>query len=468
MNDKSKLHPVPRGGEFHQRREFLRRGAALSLAGAAGPWALSLAALGEAAAATAPTDYKALVCVFLYGGNDHANTLVPYDSANYAAYQGLRSSIALPRDSLLPLTPGVALPDARQMAFAPQWGGLKGLFDAGRLGVLLNVGPLIQPTTLAQYTARSVPLPPKLFSHNDQQSVWQSSLPEGATSGWGGRMADLFLASNATSTFTCVNTSGNAVFMSGQTAVQYQISSDGAVALVAAKGPIFNSQACADALKAITTTPRANLFENELATVMKRAVDAEAQLSGALAGAPALATPFDASNPLAGQLRMVARMIAVRAALGVKRQVFFVSLGGFDNHDFLPQQHPGLLAQVSDAVTSFYNATAELGVAGAVTTFTASDFGRTLTSNGDGSDHGWGSHHVVLGGAVRGGRFHGKLPATSVNGTDDVGQGRLLPTTAVDQLGAALANWFGASASDLPLVFPNIGQFDANALSLFG
>jgi uncharacterized protein (DUF1501 family) len=468
MNDKTHRQPVPRGADFHQRREFLRRGAALSLAGAAGPWALNLAALGEAAAATAPTDYKALVCVFLYGGNDHGNTLVPYDASNYAAYRGLRSSIALPRDTLLPLTPAVALPDARQMAFAPQWTGLKGLFDAGRLGVLLNVGPLIQPTTLAQYNARSVPLPPKLFSHNDQQSVWQSSLAEGATSGWGGRMADLFLASNATSTFTCVNASGNAVFMSGQSAVQYQISADGAVALNAAKGPIFNSQACADALRAITTAPRAHLFENELAIVMKRAVDAEALLSGALASAPVLATTFEAGNPLAAQLRMVARMIGVRSALGAKRQVFFVSLGGFDNHDFLPQQHPSLLAQVSSAVTSFYNATVELGVPGAVTTFTASDFGRTLTSNGDGSDHGWGSHHVIVGGAVRGGRFHGKLPATSVGGPDDVGQGRLLPTTAVDQLGAALAGWFGAAATDLPLVFPNIGQFDAAALSLFG
>ena len=468
MNDKHNSLPVPRSADFHRRREFLRRGAALSLAGAAGPWALNLAALGEAAAATAPTDYKALVCVFLYGGNDHANTLVPYDAGNYAAYQGLRSSIALPRDTLLPLAPSVALPDARQMAFAPQWTGLKGLFDAGRLGVLLNVGPLIQPTTLARYNARSVPLPPKLFSHNDQQSVWQSSLAEGATSGWGGRMADLFLASNATSTFTCVNASGNAVFMSGQSAVQYQISADGAVALNAAKGPVFNSQACADALKAITTAPRTHLFENELAVVMKRAVDAEVLLSGALASAPALATSFEAGNPLAAQLRMVARMIGVRSALGAKRQVFFVSLGGFDNHDFLPQQHPGLLAQVSSAVTSFYNATVELGVANAVTTFTASDFGRTLTSNGDGSDHGWGSHHVVLGGAVRGGRFHGKLPSTSVGGPDDVGQGRLLPTTAVDQFGAALAGWFGAAPTDLPIVFPNIGQFDTGALSLFG
>ncbi|MEO5669702.1 MAG: DUF1501 domain-containing protein [Ramlibacter sp.] len=460
------IRNVARGVAFHERREFLRRGTALSLAGVAAPWALNLAAMGEAAAATA-TDYKALVCIFMYGGNDYGNTLVPYDSANYNAYQTIRTGIALARDTLLPLTPSVALPDARQMAFAPQWTGAKALFDAGRLGMVLNVGTLIQPTTLAQYNAKSVPLPPKLFSHNDQQSVWQSSLPEGATSGWGGRIGDLFLSSNSAATFTCVNVSGNAVFMSGQSAVQYQVGSGGAVALSAAKSPVYGSQACADALKAVTMAARSNLLENELAIIMKRAVDAEAQLGAALGGARAIATPFDTTSPLAAQMQMVARMIAVRGSLGVRRQVFFVSLGGFDNHDFLPQQHPGLLTQVSGAIKSFYDATVELGVANSVTAFTASDFGRTLSSNGDGSDHGWGSHHVVVGGAVKGGRFHGALPATAVSGPDDVGQGRLLPSTAVDQFGGALAGWFGVPASDLPAVFPNIGRFSSGALSLF-
>lgn len=462
-----RIIPVARGVAFHERREFLRRSAAVSLAGIASPWALNLAAMGEAAAATSASDYKALVCVFLYGGNDYGNTLVPYDTANYAAYQAIRTGIALPHDTLLPLTPSVPLPDARQMAFAPEWSGMKALFDAGHLGVLLNVGTLIQPTTLAQYNAKSVPLPPKLFSHNDQQSVWQSSLPEGSTSGWGGRIGDQFLSSNSAATFTCVNVSGNAVFMSGQSAVQYQVGPGGAAALSATKSPVYGSQACADALRSLTTAARTHLFENELATIMKRAIDAQAQLSSALAGATRITTAFDSTNSLAAQLQMVARMIGVRTALGAKRQVFFVSLGGFDNHDFLPQQHPGLLAQVSGAIRSFHDATVELGVADSVTAFTASDFGRTLSSNGDGSDHGWGSHHIVAGGAVKGGRFHGTLPDTAVNGAGDVGQGRLLPTTSVDQLGAALASWFGVPASDLPGVFPNIGHFDTGALSLF-
>ncbi|MEJ6003000.1 DUF1501 domain-containing protein [Paucibacter soli] len=452
-----------------QRRELLRRAGALGLAGVAAPWALNLAAIGEAAAQAAPSDYKALVCVFLYGGNDHGNTLVPYDSASHSAYQAIRQTIATPRDQLAAtlLSPSVALADGRQMALAPQLGKLKRIFDAGKLGMLLNVGTLMQPTSLAQYKAQSVPLPPKLFSHNDQQSVWQASLPEGATSGWGGRMGDQFLSSNGNATFSCINVSGNAVFMAGQQAVQYQMSSTGAVAINGIAKPLFGSQACADALRSLITAPRTHWMEQELSRVVSRSVSAQSIVAGALASLPALATPFDAANGLAMQLHMVAKLIAARAGLGAKRQVFFVSLGGFDLHDFLPDQHPGLLASVADALASFYDATVELGVANQVSTFTASDFGRTLTSNGDGSDHGWGSHHFVLGGAVKGGRFWGQLPSVSVNGPDDVGQGRLLPSTAVDQLGATLASWMGVSAANLSMVLPQIGNYSVKDLGIF-
>ena len=206
------------------RRAFLQRASLLSLAGAAAPWALNLAAMGEAAAATA-TDYKALVCVFLYGGNDYGNTLIPYDSTRYGLYQGMRPTLAYARGALTPtlLTPNVALTGSLQYALAPELTPLLPLFNSNHLAVMLNVGTLMQPTTKAQYTAKSVPLPPKLFSHNDQQSVWQSSSPEGAASGWGGRMGDLFQAGNGNATFTCVNVSGNAVFLSGNSAVQYQV-----------------------------------------------------------------------------------------------------------------------------------------------------------------------------------------------------------------------------------------------------
>lgn len=450
------------------RREFLRRASQLSLAGVATPWALNLAAMAQAAAQTA-SDYKALICVFLYGGNDHGNTLVPYDSGSHAAYAAIRGALATPRSALAAtaLNPVQALPDGRQMALAPQLAPLMPLFDGGQMGVLLNIGTLIQPTTLAQYNAGSVPLPPKLFSHNDQQSVWQSSLPEGATSGWGGRIGDLFLASNNQATFTCVNVSGNAVFMSGNSAVQYQVSTGGSVALRGIQAPLFGSTACSEVLRQLTTASYPHLMRAEHTRVMTRAIDANVALTTALAGVPPLTTLFDSTNPLALQLQMVARLIAARSPLGARRQVFFVSLGGFDTHDFLADQHPGLLAAVGGALKSFYDATVELGVAQQVTAFTASDFGRTLTSNGDGSDHGWGSHHLVLGGAVRGGRLHGQLPSVSVNGPDDVGQGRLLPTTAVDQLAATLARWMGVSNTDLALVAPNIAHYSQQDLGLF-
>jgi uncharacterized protein (DUF1501 family) len=392
---------------------------------------------------------------------------VPYDTAGHAAYTAIRPTLATPRAQLLPLSPNVALPNGSQMALAPQLGKLKALFDAGKLGVQLNVGTLVQPTTLAQYKAKSVPLPPKLFSHNDQQSVWQASSPEGATSGWGGRIGDRFLSANGNATFTCINVSGNAVFMSGQQAVQYQVSSSGAVAINGVTKPLNGSQACADALRSlITASDRSHWMEQELNRVVGRSVSAQSVLAGALAGVPALGTPFETAS-LSQQLQMVAKLISARASLGASRQVFFVSLGGFDLHDFLAAQHPGLLTGVSDALSSFYNATVELGVADQVTTFTASDFGRTLTSNGDGSDHGWGSHHFVLGGAVRGGRFWGQLPAVAVNGPDDVGQGRLLPSSSVDQLAATLASWMGVSASELPSVLPQIGNYTLRDLGYF-
>ena len=447
------------------RREFLKRASALSASGVAAPFAINLAALGEAAAANA-TGYKALVCVFLYGGNDYANTVVPYDGASYALYQAQRAAIAIPQASLAGtvLNPALALGGGRQFALAPELSGLVPLFDAGKMAVLLNVGTLIQPTSKTQYTNKSAPLPPKLFSHNDQQSVWQSSSPEGSRSGWGGRMGDLFAASNGNATFTCVSASGNAVFLSGQSAVQYQVTSNGSVPLNGLKNPLFGSSACSAALRTLVTAPRTHLFESEHTRIMTRSIDADVQLTTALAGTTPLATVFPSGNTLAGQLDMVARMIAARSSLGAKRQVFFVSIGGFDTHDNLLQDHPALMGQVGPALTAFQAAMTELGVADLVTTFTASDFGRTLTTDGDGSDHGWGSMHFVLGGAVRGRAFYGTPPVIANNGPDDVGQGRLLPALAVDQFGATLGKWFGVSDTELATVMPNLANFTARDL----
>lgn len=436
----------------------------MSVAAGATPFAMSLAAMGEAAAATA-TDYKALVCVFLHGGNDYANTLVTYDPASYNAMLQFRAPLAIARDKLTPLVlnPTTPLPDGRQYALAPGLDPLLPLFNAGQMSVLLNVGSLIQPTTKAQYQAGSVRLPPKLFSHNDQQSFWQSSSPEGAASGWGGRMGDLFAAGNGNSTFTCIGVGGNAVYLSGRSAVQYQVSSSGSVAVNGLQTPLFGSTACSRTLQQLMTASRVNLFENEYARVTTRSIAANSQLSAALAGVT-LRTSFPTANSLADQLKLVARMVAARSSLGVKRQVFMVSLGGFDSHDGLVTQHPRLMKALGDALAAFHQATVELGVSKQVTTFTASDFGRSLVGNNDGSDHGWGSMHFVVGGAVKGRSFVGTPPVVANGGPDDVGQGRLLPSLSVDQYGATLATWFGASATDLASVMPNLANYSARNL----
>ena len=450
------------------RRAFLKRSAALGLAGVATPFVTSLAAIGEAAAATA-TDYKALVCVFLYGGNDYANTLPAYDAASYAQYLAARTNIALTRESLTDtlLTPTIGLPGGRQYALAPTMAPLLPLFDQGRLAVALNVGTLVQPTTKAQYQQNAVRLPPKLFSHNDQQSYFQASNPEGATSGWGGRIGDLFQSGNGAATLTCINASGNAVYLTGKSAVQYAVGTGGPIPLINNASTLFGSTTAATTLRSLMTGGNVNLLAGEHARVSKRALDTYAQVSGALAGAPATNFPlFPAGNGLADQLKMVARLISVSAELGAKRQVFFVSLGGFDLHDNLVAQQPGLLGRVAAAMRAFYDTTVALGVADKVTSFTASDFGRTLQSNDDGSDHGWGSHHVVMGGAVRGQRFYGTPPAIGNNTVDDVGQGRLLPTTSVDQYAATLASWFGVGNGDLTNVLPNMGNYNPSNWNL--
>ena len=448
------------------RRAFLQTTATLGLAGAASPFVTTLAAIGEAAASVA-TDYKAMVCVFLYGGNDYANTVTPYDQASYDAYARLRPSLAYSRTALAAtaLTPTTALAGGRQYALAPALAPLLPLFNSGKLAVMLNVGTLAQPTTKAQYQARSVALPPKLFSHNDQQSYWQSSSPEGAFSGWGGRIGDLMQSGNGTSLLTCINAAGNAVFLAGKTAFNYSVSTNGPIAL-SGNTSLFGSATGSTALKALMTGSRANIFENEHAKVSKRSLDTGAQVTGALAAAPAFTTVYPTGNSLADQLKVVARMISVSNELGAKRQVFFVSLGGFDLHDNLVAQQPMLLDRVARAMKAFYDHTVELGISDKVTTFTGSDFGRTLVPNSDGSDHGWGSMHFVMGGAVRGQRFYGTPPVIADNGPDDVGQGRLLPGIAVDQYASTLATWFGVSNSDMTTVLPNMGSYNPSSWNL--
>jgi uncharacterized protein (DUF1501 family) len=450
------------------RREFLRTAASVSVAGTAAPFALNMAGIGAAAAQTA-NDYKALVCLFMFGANDHNNTVIPYDTTNFNAYTTARAGLTRLQTDLLPLTPELPLIGTnagRQFALPIEMAPLKTIWDAGKMAIMANVGPLIVPTTKAQFQNQLVPLPPKLFSHNDQQSVWQASMPEGARQGWGGKLGDLFFSQNTRPAFTCTSINGSAIFLAGQNVAAYQVGTSGSVPITGISGSLFGSASAGSAaLRNIIGSAGPNLIAQDLADMANRSIDANAVLSAAVATAPDFTLPATlTTSGVAAQLRVVSRMIASRAALGVKRQIFFVGIGGFDTHDNQLTTQPGLHAQVAGALAYFYDNMVTLGISNNVTAFTASDFGRTLTSNGDGSDHGWGSHHFVVGGAVKGRNYYGTFPIMGLNNNDEVGSGRLLPTTSVDQYAATMARWFGVSDSNLSLVLPNIGNFSTSNL----
>jgi len=446
------------------RRIFLQRTGQLAILGSASSFSLGLAGLGEASASTSTNDYKALVCVFLYGGNDHANTILPSDAENYAKYRSERGSIALEREELLNTV--LTLPDELKVtddikySLNPALSRMAKKFHDGNLAPVLNVGPLAAPLTKAEFehpNNSSFPRPSKLFSHNDQQSTWQSFSPEGKKSGWGGRIADLAQSANQNAVFTSINATGNAIFMSGDVTVPFKVGFSGAKRAFGLTN-LYGSKAAGDAMRKILGTHHSHAFEQDYCTMTERSLKYGSLINDAF-HSKRINTQFNQKNSLAKQLEVVARMIAGREQLGVSRQVFMVSLGGFDHHANLLKRHESCLTQLDEALSAFYSATVELGVSSQVTTFTASDFGRTLTSNGDGSDHGWGGHHFVLGGAVRGGTLYGRAPHISTKSDDQVGRGRLLPTTSVDELSSTLGLWMGVSSSDLSRIAPNIGRF---------
>jgi len=415
-----------------------------------------LRAIGAAAPPPAQ-DYRALVCLFLAGGNDANNLLVPTDAAAYAAYAKARGALALPRDPLLKLP--VGLPDGRAFGFHPATADLHQLYTAGHAAVLANVGTLVVPTTRDQFQKQSVPLPYQLFAHNEQQVQWQSSLAEqGAADGWGGRLADLSQAFNENATLSMsISVAGQNSFQFGRQVAEFCINPRGVTELVdPAKGPLHEIRTAART--DLLTGSSENLFESAFAGAMTDAIHDSGILAQALANSPPLATPFP-DTPLGRQLRMIAQLIAIAPQFGLRRQIFFAQLGGWDLHDRQLAPHARLLDDLGRSLAAFHRATVELKRDADVTTFTASDFGRTYTTNGDGSDHGWGSHHLIIGGAVKGGRIYGTMPELAVNGPDDTGRGRWIPTTSVDEYSATLARWFGVSDADLPVVLPNIGNF---------
>ena len=504
------------------RRLFLRHaGAMASLLGpAAAPFALNLSALGTAAAQAA-SDYKALVCLFMFGGNDALNMVLPTDTASWANYSAVRNQAP---DSIALLAPGTAPnagaaaasparlggvlpilpanPQGRSFALHPLMGSLQSMFDNDkRLAILPNIGTLVMPTSKAQYGLASHPKPASLFSHNDQQNTWQALAPEGATRGWGGRMGDLLATMNAKPVFTSISAAGNAVWLAGDSIQQYQVGSNGAIRMGSdGNGRVFGSAEVGAAMQRIVSATRGtHVFERDVAALGRRAIDAEMALRTALkpAGdtrfgtAPASGnynanndpklqydhplTGAKSFNSLAQQLQIVARLIDASSAAGVqaRRQVFFVSIGGFDTHDNQNRNHADLMAKLAHGLSYFDTTLGAMGARGAVTTFTASDFGRTFTSNGDGTDHGWGAHHFVMGGAVRGGDLYGNFPVLGAKNAgnnnfdsspNQIGNGALLPETSVDQLGATLGRWFGLSDGQLLDVFPNLANFSRRDL----
>ena len=468
------------------RRQFLRTASMASMAGmCASPFLVELNSLAALAQQGTPTDYKALVCVFLSGGNDGHGTVIATDTPSFSAFTTARSGapgLAYNQTDLLPII--LKTPQSgRTFALNPALVGVQNLFNAGRAAIVANTGTLIAPVTKAQVQAISVPLPASLYSHFDQTAACQAITANGGSAaheGWGGAMADLIAGMNINSAFTCISTSGIALFLSGETSYQLNVTSAGPIPISGLSQPLFGSQAGTNALSSILTAEENNLFAKEYEVVIQRSTAAQATLAtsmlttgpGGVTNPPQYLDPMTnklTNNSFAISLQTVARIIGGRSGLGVSRQIFYVTLGGFDTHDNQAPQIARLLTQLGQGLEYFDATMTALGLNNQVTTFTASDFGRTLTANSDGTDHGWGSHHIVTGGAVAGGDMYGQYPVIGSNQANDTGAGRLIPTTSVEQYAGTLARWFGLSDGQVKTVFPNFVNFGSNPyLGLMG
>jgi uncharacterized protein (DUF1501 family) len=471
------------------RRHFLRTTAMTATAGAAAPLALNLSLLNAASAATA-TDYKAVICFFMYGGNDSFNTLVATDPDSWREYKRWRDAgsqpLSLPAvgqpGGLIPISPATAIL-GRTFALNPRLSNMAAMFNAKRLALVSNVGPTSAPLDPRNYATGVQPfLPFGLFSHNDQQSVWQSGRPEGASYGWGGRMGDILASGNGSQTiFTTVSTQGASTLLSGLNTLQYTVGPSAGAEIKALKRNSFGSTQSAAILNRIVTRDSNHLFEKEAASVTRRAIVASSSLSGAalpvgLGGVPTPSPVYNpisketVANPLAVQLQTVARIIGGSASLGLKRQLFMVGLGGFDNHSNQMPDHEWAMTQIDHAMGYLDSVLANLDgrdVRRQVTLFSASDFGRTFSSNGNGTDHGWGAHHFIYGGAVKGGDIYGDFPISGVGHLWDYGKGVLLPQIGVDQYAATLGAWLGLSPTQLVDVLPNLSRFSKSNLGFF-
>ncbi len=441
------------------RRNTLKALSAGALASGLGGFTLPFAS-----AQAAPSDYKALVCIFLFGGNDGNNVIIPADAAGYAAYSAVRgtdSGINIAQSELLTFRPSNT---STTYGFHPALSSVHPLFDQGKLAVIANTGPLLAPITKAQYLA-GVSRPDQLFSHSDQQAQWQSSVSDQVSrTGWGGRLADAIASMNGSNTFPVLTSvAGSALYTTGNSQSPLAIPSAGTFGLSNITGTDAITRARVTALNALLQQGKDHLLVKAAAEQTEQAIALSAKVNPIIsATTSSVASLFNTTgNSLSAQLLQVAKLIEARASIGLSRQIFFVSLGGFDTHSNQINTQQNLLTQVGNAMKSFYEATVSLGVANNVTSFTLSDFGRTFkAAAGGGSDHAWGNHHLVMGGAVKGGAMYGTFPEQRLGGPDDVAtEGRWLPTTSVDQYAATLASWFGVPTNQLVTVAPNIGAF---------
>lgn len=469
------------------RRQFIRQAACAALGTAALSSTIrDLRFMNAAVAQSNISDYKALVCIFLQGGNDSNNMVLPLTQSEYDSYAAIRSPVlAIPQSAILPIT--VLNSDGRDYGLHPACPELQTLFGEGKLAILFNTGTLVYPLTRAQYLSGALKKPPQLFSHSDQVTQWQTSIPDQPPlTGWGGRCADLLAAIQPGAPISLsVTLNGANTFEVGNTSSLYSVSTSGAISLAGVTGARLT------ALTNVLGQTYPNMQAQAYAKVAKHSIDTGALLNTAIgptSSSTYWTTPFPSTittpntspavtfnSSLSPQLKMVARLIeaghrsAAAGGFGMKRQIFFCAVGGYDLHtnqtpgpgNTIIGSHANLLAEISQSVLAFQRAMEQLGLSNSVTTFTSSDFGRTFPSNGQGTDHGWGSHHLILGGAVRGQQTYGRFPTLAINGPDDTSTGRWIPSTACDQYFATLATWFGVDSGNLATVFPNLGRFSA-------
>lgn len=449
------------GTDSHRtRRRFLGEASCASVGSiAALSSIINLKLVGSLAGADGvdEEDYKSLVCVFLAGGNDSFNMLAPKNGDAYMDYADSRRSLALPSSEILALSH--TLDDGRQLGVNSNMPGLLGLYEAGKAAFVANAGTLVEATTVAAIQNGTVSLPLGLFSHSDQQLHWQTSMPETRSpdSGWAGRLGDFFSELNGVSGVSMnISTAGTNVFQSSSgTAVFSKIPGE-VPGLTNWESPSYRNRRMG--IESVLEADYQNVFERAFASRSLEAIAASQEYRDALEAAPAVTSPFTMSNPISAQLKDVAESISAREGLSKKRQTFFVKAPGWDHHSSL-DPHPAMLAQLSEAITEFQTAMEDMGLSEKVTLFTASDFGRTLSPNGSGSDHAWGGNQIVVGGAVNGKRIYGSYPDVALGSSLDTGRGRLVPTTAVDEYFAELALWMGVPKSSLSLILPNIGRF---------